>query len=61
MDVIPLLFSEMTVRKNSFFEKLNDMHVNLEFTIENAVDNKLDVLDVLVHWDKHNFYTSIYL
>ena len=47
-------------QKVSPFEKLNNMHVNLKFTIENAVDSKLAFLDVLVHREKQHFYTSIY-
>ena len=47
-------------QKDSFFEKLNNMHANLNFTIENTVDSKLAFLDVLVHWDKQHFYTSTY-
>ena len=47
-------------QKDSFFERLNDMQANFNFTIENVVYNKLTFLDVLVHRDKHNVYTSIY-
>ena len=47
-------------QKDSFFEKLNDMHANLKFTMENSVDNKLAFLDVLVHWKNKKIYTSIY-
>ena len=36
------------------------MHINLNFTIENALNNKLAFLDVLVHREKQKFYTSIY-
>ena len=42
-------------QKDSFFEKLNNMHANLKFTIENAVDNKLAFLDFLVHPINKNF------
>ena len=47
-------------QKDSFFEKLNNMHANLKFTMENAVDNNLVFLDVLVHREKQHFYTNIY-
>ena len=47
-------------QKDSFFEKLNNMHANLKFTIENAVYSKLAFLDVLVHREKQHLYTSIY-
>ena len=47
-------------QKDSFFEKLNNMHANLKFTIKNAVDSKLAFLDILVHREKQHFYTSIY-
>ena len=36
------------------------MHANLKFTIENALDNKLEILNILVHREKHNLYSSIY-
>ena len=47
-------------QKDSFFEKLNNVHANLKFTFENTVDSKLAFLDVLVHREKQHFYTSIY-
>ena len=46
-------------QKQSFFDKLNDMLANFKFTIENAVDNKMAFLDVLVHRDKRNFYKHL--
>ena len=47
-------------QNDSFFEKFNNMHANLKFTIENAVDSKLSFLDILVHQETQHFYTSIY-
>ena len=46
--------------KDYFFEKLNNMHANFKFSIENALDGKLTFLNVLVHRDKQHFSTSIY-
>ena len=45
-------------QKNSFLNKLNIMHNNLEFTKENAVNNKLAFLDVLVHRKEQNHFTK---
>ena len=36
------------------------MHVNFEFTMKKATENKLAFLDVMVHCENQNLYTNIY-
>ena len=47
-------------KKNPLLFILNNLHNNHDFTIENAVGNKLPFVDVLVHWDKQIFFTSVF-
>ena len=46
--------------KKLFLTKLHKLHHNLEFTMENSVDNKLHFLDVLVHFESVTFSTSVF-
>ena len=55
MDDIFAIFSK-DCQKDPFLEKLNNMHVNLNFIIENSADSKLAFLDVLVHREKNNIF-----
>ena len=43
-----------------FFDKLNDLHSSLSFTMEEENDNKLPFLDVLVERCDFSFLTSVY-
>ena len=44
----------------SFFQRLNDIHPSLTFTMDDDVDNQLPFLDVLVERRSFAFITSIY-
>ena len=44
MDDIFAIFSN-DCHKDSFFDTLNYMHANFQFTVENVLDNKLAFLD----------------
>ena len=43
-----------------FFDKLNELHSSLTFTVEEENDNKLPFLDVLVERCDSSFLTSVY-
>ena len=53
------VFTDET-KKNSFLTKLNELHHNLEFTMENSIDNKFPFLNVLVHFESVTFFTSVF-
>ena len=44
----------------SFFQRLNDLHPSLTFTMDEEKDNQLPFLDVLVERHSFAFVTSIY-
>ena len=53
------VFTDKT-EKRSFLTKLNKLHNNFEFLIENSVENKLLFLDVLVDFESPTFSPSVY-
>ena len=44
----------------SFFQRLNDLHPSLTFTMDEENDNQLQFLDVLIEGRSFGFVTSIY-
>ena len=53
------LFRSREAAEN-FFDHINSLHPNINFTIEHELDNKLAFLDILITRTDHGFSTSVF-